>query len=99
MYRLTGCIPECSKTKFELKAIKLKDQVHTKMELQIRLQIPNGEYELTEEYFLYDFDSLIPDVGGYLGLLLGYSLLSMYHMFIQWITVAKQWLLDKASRK
>ena len=106
LYRLTGCIPECSKTKFELKAIKLKSQVSTRMELQIRLLIPIGEHDVIEEYFLYDFDSFIPDVGGYLGLLLGYSLLSMYHTFTQWLTIAKQWLLNstkceivKASRK
>ena len=99
LYDLTGCIPGCYKKTYELKAIKLKPQVNTRMELQIQLQIPNGEYELTEEYLLYDFNSFIPDVGGYLGLLLGYSLLSMYQKFIQWITVVKHWLLDSSSVK
>ena len=97
LYKKTGCMPGCSKRKFEVKEKKLRSYVNNGhaghgMELVIRLQIPNGEYELTEEYYLYDFDSFIPDVGGYLGLLLGYSMLSLYHTLTQWLTVAKQWL-------
>ena len=31
---------------------------------------------------MYDFDAVIADVGGYLGLLLGHSILSMYRYSI-----------------
>ena len=34
---------------------------------------------LSTQYKIYDMNSLIADVGGYLGLLLGHSLLSLYH--------------------
>ena len=34
-------------------------------------------YEEREEYLIYDEWSFIADVGGYMGLLLGYSLLSL----------------------
>ena len=30
------------------------------------------------QYVTYDYDSFIADVGGYLGLLLGYSVLSLF---------------------
>ena len=43
---------------------------------------PRGEYDLIEEYFIYNWGSFIADVGGYLGLLLGYSVLSMYQIII-----------------
>ncbi len=33
---------------------------------------------MRQEYFLYRFSSLIADFGGYLGLLMGHSLLSLY---------------------
>lgn len=99
LFKMTGCMPGCSKSEFELKATRLEAQVNTRMTLQMQLQIPNGEYELIEEYYLYDLDSFIPDVGGYLGLLLGYSLLSMYHTFAQWLAVAKQWLLNSKRVK
>ena len=35
------------------------------------------QIEVTEEYELYDFTDFLSDVGGYFGLLLGASLLSM----------------------
>jgi hypothetical protein len=35
-----------------------------------------------KQYLTYDSDCLIADVGGYLGLLLGHSLLTFYDSFI-----------------
>ena len=39
--------------------------------------MPDRSYEEREEYYVYDEWSFIADVGGYMGLLLGYSLLSL----------------------
>ena len=95
IFEKTGCTPACSKSKFELNMNYFQEDNSTDMEIvTIRLKYPYGEYEVTEEYFLYDMDSFIPDVGGYLGLLLGYSLLSMYHSFTQCLPDFKQWLLN-----
>ena len=38
--------------------------------------------EIIEEYFLYDMDSFVSDVGGFLGLLLGASILSLVEELI-----------------
>ena len=46
--------------------------LRTRFKLIIIFQI-----DVTEEYFLYGMDSFIADVGGFLGLLLGASLLSL----------------------
>ena len=37
-----------------------------------------GVHDRWEEFLLYDWDSLIADVGGYLGLLLGHSIYSVF---------------------
>ncbi len=37
-----------------------------------------------EEYVIYDGDSFIADVGGFLGLLLGHSVLSMFQVASKW---------------
>merc|ERR1711879_731855 len=38
----------------------------------------HNRYDVKEQYVVYDSADLFADVGGYLGLLLGYSLLSIY---------------------
>jgi hypothetical protein len=38
------------------------------------------DYVEKEEYLTYAFGDLVADFGGFLGLLLGYSLLSLYDM-------------------
>jgi hypothetical protein len=35
------------------------------------LHYASGNYDVTQQYLIYDHDSLFADVGGYLGLLLG----------------------------
>ena len=95
IFEMTGCMPGCSRSKFDLRVTKLHEEIDNGMEVAtIRLKIPHGEYEFAQEYYLYGMDSFIPDVGGYLGLLLGYSLLSMYHIFSQRLLKTKKWLLN-----
>ena len=46
--------------------------------MALEWEFMNSDYIVRHEYLTYDMNSLIADVGGYLGLLLGYSLLSIY---------------------
>ena len=46
-----------------------------------RFYFLNGRYELSEQYLVYDSNSFIADVGGFLGLLLGHSILSLFQFF------------------
>jgi hypothetical protein len=46
--------------------------------MRIFLYYPSGNYVVAREYDTYDLSSFIGDVGGYLGLCLGMSILSFY---------------------
>ena len=37
------------------------------------------------QYWLYDSDAFIADIGGYLGLLLGQSLFGVYQFLMKWV--------------
>ena len=41
--------------------------------------------EILEDYYLYGFDSLLSDTGGFLGLLLGYSLFSLINTVAEFL--------------
>ena len=45
-------------------------------------QYMNSDYIVRQEYLTYDINSLIADVGGYLGLLLGQSIYGLYKILI-----------------
>ena len=90
-------MPSCSRSKFELniESKSVIPSIPEGTELAILSFVyEKGEYQLMEEHYLYGIWNFIPDVGGYLGLLLGYSLLSLYHMLIQWFVDAKKWLIQ-----
>ena len=56
----------------------------------------DNSYNEEEDYVIYDVNSFIADVGGYMGLLLGSSLLSVY-MSIE--DVVKRILTNARARK
>ena len=47
-------------------------------QLHLEFRILDSSTKVEEQYILYEMDSFIADVGGYMGLLLGISLLSIY---------------------
>ena len=46
--------------------------------MHLKLVIMDSSYKEEIQYIIYDVDSFIADVGGYMGLLLGSSLPSLY---------------------
>ena len=82
MYKTTGCMPSCERDTYKVSTsldyITLaKDQKFQYMELYLFFK--TGSFVEKEQYLIYDWDSFIADVGGFLGLLLGWSLYSVYH--------------------
>lgn len=53
--------------------------------MAIEWEYMNSDYIVRQEYLTYDINSFIADVGGYLGLLLGHSLFSIYEWLMKWI--------------
>ena len=51
---------------------------HENYKMILEWQYMNTDYIVHKEYLTYDINSFIADIGGYLGLLLGHSLLSVY---------------------
>ena len=45
----------------------------------------DGMYNIDREYYVYDTSNFLADIGGYLGLLLGHSILSIYSISVKWI--------------
>ena len=81
--KLTGCLPLCSRNEYALTGKEFKKNTvfamfSTETKLHLVFRIMDGSYKEEEQYVIYDFNSFIGDVGGFLGLLLGYSALSIY---------------------
>ena len=55
------------------------------------------EYEKKEHYFIYDGNALIADIGGYLGLLLGFSIYGIVESFVEYFEWKR--VLSLFSRK
>ena len=55
-----------------------RSQAGTKEDIHLRIKIMDRSYTEIEQYIIYDTGSFFADVGGFMGLLLGASLLSLY---------------------
>ncbi len=83
IFKVTGCLAPCRRTEYKLTPVGgVKNGLGTALGPErrtfwLRILYPNAKYEIKEQYFVYDHNSFIADVGGYLGLLLGHSLFSI----------------------
>ena len=99
IFEKTGCTPGCSKSMIEISP-EYHDNMIKKYNNEVRLLFyyNSGEYELGEEYYIYNWGSFVADIGGYLGLLLGSSILSMYHMITPLLIQQGKWLARKMEK-
>ena len=82
IFALTGCLSACEKDKFTLSVDPVEKVAKTHggdCEFHISFKIMKRSYGEEEQYVIYDTDSFFADVGGYMGLLLGCSLMSLYN--------------------
>ena len=81
---MTGCLSACEKDRFEIRMSQITETVSNKtseygeVELWLYISMRETSYVHEEQYFIYDINSFIADVGGYMGLLLGSSILSLF---------------------
>ncbi len=84
IYNLTGCLGPCEMFDYgetvvqEMQPDPRKDLALGEKSLNLHVYFDSGRHEAREEYYVYDDNSLIADVGGYLGLLLGHSAFSLF---------------------
>ena len=84
IYDLTGCLSACNKDQYSIDAdpaiteTAYEDFGEVPCQLYLQFQILDSSHKVEEQYVLYEMDSFIADVGGYMGLLLGFSLLSIF---------------------
>ena len=100
IFKMTGCMPGCSKSKIELVTSYMDNMIDDgKKVAKFLFYYNRGEFELREEYYIYNWGSFIADIGGYLGLLLGSSVLSMYHITTPFLIKHMKWLAKNCQRK
>jgi hypothetical protein len=82
MSEKTGCLPSCTRNEYVVKHEFDTINVDYKVPHSHLLEIGylGTEYTVKEQYLVYGLPDLIADFGGFLGLLLGYSVLSFFDL-------------------
>ena len=99
--KVTGCLPSCKRNEFKLKVVSQMDMPSIEGQIHFFGGIffyPSGAYKEKSYYHTYEFSDYIADVGGYMGLLLGFSLLSFYDGFKYMCKKILNWMFKKNYR-
>ena len=81
IYKISGCLSSCEKDEYHIEST-YKSSTKSPQDTRIEFRIMDSSYQELEQYLLYDSDSFIADVGGFMGLLLGFSVLSIYNEIV-----------------
>ena len=92
IYNKTKCLPNCEGEEIDVRSTG-KPMIHSNERpvFSLEFQFESEMYQSSEEHILYDTDSFIADAGGYLGLLLGHSMLSIYRSVAEWLSESNIW--------
>ena len=87
----TLCPPACEKEKFDLKIETETDtwKESGSSDVLLVLTIYERSYVEEEQYVIYDFNSFFADVGGFMGLALGSSMLKIYDELVDLVNRVK----------
>ncbi len=101
---MTGCRPSCKKRIFDARHIFSQKNFDgaswsalSQEQAQLTLFYSSGVYEEQDQYLAYDLNTFTSDVGGQLGLLLGYSLLAFYDMAKTIAVWCHGWVSEKPA--
>ena len=98
IYAMTGCLSACEKDKFDLTLEReyyktLYGSVR-RSQVLLQLTIHERSHIEEEEYIIYDSNNLLAEIGGFLGLILGSSMLSLYDVVSERIKKVKWGIKD-----
>ena len=95
IFKETGCMPSCDRRQIKLELISSRVENKKVPEIWFWFGYRDAVYNLNEEYLVFDYDLFTADIGGYLGLSLGFSFLSMYQILANCMTT--KWIKRKRS--
>ena len=76
--KVAKCIPGCNRTEYSAKLVYNGHDPTISDQWKLTFNFAKDRFPVKEQFYIYGINNLIADFGGYLGLLLGYSLLGFY---------------------
>ena len=78
-YKDCNRFSRCNRAKYQIVGSEVED-TQTNMKSKLTLQFANTDVQVVKDFYSYDAQSLIGEVGGTLGLLLGMSFMSIFDL-------------------
>ena len=75
--KVAKCIPSCRRVEYSTK-LQGSGKTDKADELELQFYFTKDKFLVKEQFYIHDNANLLADLGGYLGLFLGYSLLGFY---------------------
>ena len=87
LINVTGCLPGCEQSNLDMKMLfeSSWNDYYGEVDHRVllRFKILDSQYDIVNEYYIYDETTLLADVGGFLGLFLGTSIYGIYVYLVE----------------
>ena len=93
--KVAQCTPGCKRVEYSAKLHNTAPDPSLTDQWGVAIFFAKDKFSVKEQFYIYDTPNLIADFGGYLGLLLGYSLLGFYDTLMDFF----EKMFEKCNRK
>ena len=93
--KVAKCTPGCKRVEYSAKLGRNAQDQAPIDEWKLRIYYAKDKFPSREQFYIYSTANLIADFGGYLGLLLGYSLLGFYDSMMDFFEI----MVEKCKEK
>ena len=80
--KVAKCTPRCKRMEYSAKLVYNSNYPHVSDEWTLKIYFAKDKFPVKKQFYIYSNANLIADFGGYLGLLLGYSVLAFYDSLV-----------------
>ena len=93
--KVAKCNPRCKRIEYSAKLNYASSLLTAADEWRLEIYFAKDKFPVKDQFYIYSTANLIADFGGYLGLLLGYSLLGFYDTLLDF----SEYMIKKCKQK
>ena len=79
--------------------VKNRDSIDSKYQALFRFSFFHDRVKVKQEYLMMDLEAMVGEIGGTLGICVGFSLMELTNLLLGWLNLLISWIASKLEKQ